>query len=156
VRECGGDERGRCTSMTLLSHGLCMMRRNKLEQAAAPLWSTSPCFKDSAAFLIDELDATSLIADARPGAVKLSIGRGAAAAPMACRRSAQNLESNMKGTQTEGMPAHRALQHTQDRTGVRQLQATTARHSERWAPAGLVGGARVDEEGAAGQHGCEG
>ena len=112
MRECGGDERGRCTSMTLLSHGLCMMRRNKLAQAAAPLWSTSPCFKDSAAFLIDELDATSLIADARPGADKLSIGRGAAAAPMACRRSAQNLESNIKGTQTEGMPAHRALQHT--------------------------------------------
>lgn len=109
VRERGGDERGRCTSMTLLSHGLCRMRRSKLAQDAAPLWSTSPCFRDSAAFLIDELPATSLMAAARPGAVKLSIGRGAAAAPMACRRSAQNRESNMNGTVTEGMPAHSAL-----------------------------------------------
>jgi hypothetical protein len=63
--------------------------------------------------LIDELEATSFMAAAKPGAVRFSIGRGRAAAPMANSRSAQNLESKIKGTQTEGMPAHRALQSSE-------------------------------------------
>jgi hypothetical protein len=68
-----------------------------------------------------------LMAVAKPDAVKLSTGTGRAAAPIANSRSDQNRESNMNGTQTEGIPAHRALQRTEHTPDMNVRASSTFR-----------------------------